>query len=165
MMLTRRHLLLGSAAGTLALGAPASFAAPAAPGEAVQWPAVTLLDGSPWAPEAGRPQVVVFWSLTCPFCQRHNVHVEKLYQAARGGRGPAVLGVVREREPEAVRRHMAARGWHFPVSLDSPALAAALTGRRVVPLTVVVDARGRLKQAIPGEMFEEDVMELLERAA
>jgi len=37
----------------------------------------------------------------------------------------------------------------------------ALAARRVIPLTLLVDRQGRLKQAIPGEMFEEDVMELL----
>ena len=30
----------------------------------------------------------------------------------------------------------------------------------MIPLTVTVDRQGRLLQAIPGEMFEEDVMEL-----
>ena len=31
----------------------------------------------------------------------------------------------------------------------------------MIPLTVVVDRQGRLKQVIPGEMFEEDVLDLL----
>jgi hypothetical protein len=60
-----------------------------------------------------------------------------------------------------VRRYLAANGYAFPVSLDQDMLAAALSTRRIIPLTVLVDRRGRLKQAIPGEMFEEDVMELL----
>lgn len=161
-MTRRRQLLI--AAGALAT-APALRAAPAAPGEPVRWPAVTLLDGTPWQATPGQPQVLVFWSLTCPFCQRHNVHVEKLYRAAIAQHGPGVLSAVRERDAAAVRRHMAQRGWSFPVTLDGEALGAALGARRVVPLTVVVDARGRLKQSIPGEMFEEDVMELMERAA
>lgn len=160
MTLTRRDLLIGAAAAPLA-----AHAAPAAPGEPVQWPAVTLLDGTRWAPEPGHAQVVVFWSVSCPFCKRHNAHVEKLHRAALAQHGPGVLTVARERDPAAVGRALAAHGWHFPVTLDAPALGAALGARRVVPLTVVVDARGRLKQSIAGEMFEEDVMELLERAA
>jgi thiol-disulfide isomerase/thioredoxin len=116
-------------------------------------------------PEPGRGHVVVFWSVSCPFCKRHNAHVEKLHRAALAQHGPGVLTVARDRDPAAVRRSLAANGWHFPVTLDAQPLGAALAARRVVPLTVVVDARGRLKQAIAGEMFEEDVMELLERAA
>ena len=35
----------------------------------------------------------------------------------------------------------------------------------MVPLTAVVGRDGRLRESIPGEMFEEDVMELLGLAA
>ena len=152
-----RRAFLATAASCMA--APA-LAAPAAAGEAVRWPEVTLLDGTRWAPAAGRAQVVVFWSVSCPFCRRHNVHVDKLYRAAGDG-GPQVLTVSRDRDAAAVRRYLAANGYVFPVSLDHDALAAALAARRVIPLTLLVDRQGRLKQAIPGEMFEEDVMELL----
>jgi thiol-disulfide isomerase/thioredoxin len=137
-----------------------TLAAPAAAGETVRWPEVTLLDGTHWAPAAGRAQVVVFWSVSCPFCKRHNVHVDKLYRASGDG-GPQVLTVSRDRDAAAVRRYLAANSYAFPVSLDHDALAAALAARRVIPLTLLVDRQGRLKQAIPGEMFEEDVMELL----
>lgn len=162
MTCTRRDLLIGAAAGALA---PRLHAAPALAGDMVRWPTVTLLDGTPWAPAPGQGQVVVFWSVSCPFCQRHNAHVDKLYRATQARPGPGVLTVARERDPAAVRRYLAVNGWHFPVTLDAAPLAAALAGRRVVPLTVVVDAAGRMKQSIPGEMFEEDVMELMERAA
>lgn len=161
--MTRRRALL--IAGAALAAAPPLRAAPAAPGEPVRWPALTLLDGTPWQATAGRPQVVVFWSLSCPFCQRHNVHVEKLHRASLARPGPGVLTAVRERDAAAVRRHLAQHGWSFPVTLDGAPLAAALGSRRVVPLTVVVDSHGRLRQSIPGEMFEEDVMELMERAA
>lgn len=163
MTCTRRDLLIGAAAGALA---PRLHAAAAVPGEAVRWPAVTLLDGTRWVPAPGQGQVVVFWSVSCPFCKRHNAHVDKLFRAAQARPGPGVLTVARERDPAAVRRYLAVNGWQFPVTLDAEPLAAALAGRRrLVPLTVVVDAAGRMKQSIPGEMFEEDVMELMERAA
>lgn len=155
MKLTRRHLLGGLAA----VAASPLQATPAAPGEPVRWPEVTLLDGARWAPAADRAQVVVFWSVTCPFCKRHNAHVDKLYRAAGDG-GPQVLTVSRDRDAAAVRRYLAANGYTFPVSLDAEPMAAALSTRRIIPLTLLVDRSGRLKQAIPGEMFEEDVMEL-----
>jgi hypothetical protein len=40
-------------------------------------------------------------------------------------------------------------------------MSAALSARKLVPLTVTVDRRGRLKQVIPGEMSEDDVLDLL----
>ncbi|MFT3666865.1 TlpA disulfide reductase family protein [Piscinibacter sp.] len=158
---TRREFLCATAAAAAGALAPTAFAAPAEPGEPVRWPAVvTLLDGTRWAPAAGRAQVVVFWSVSCPFCRRHNAHVDKLYRAAANG-GPQVLTVSRDRDVAEVRRYIAANGYAFPVSLDHAPLAAALAARNVIPLTLLVDRQGRLKQAFPGEMFEEDVMELL----
>ncbi len=158
-MSTSRRAVLALLAASVA----GARAAPAAGGELVRWPEVTLLDGSQWAPAAQRAQVVVFWSVSCPFCRRHNAHIDKLHRAAADG-GPQVLTVSRDRDAAAVQRYLASNGYGFPVTLAHDALSAALAGRRIIPLTVLVDRQGRLKQAIPGEMFEEDVMELLKLA-
>ncbi len=146
----------------LAVGAHAAWAASAAPGQAVGWPEVRLLDGKTWGPAqaAGRIAVVVFWSTTCPFCRRHNQHLEKLYRIA-DPQHLAVLGVARESDAVQVQRHAHQQGYSFPITLDHAAMAAALSPRRLIPLTVTVDRQGRLLQVIPGEMTEEDVMGLL----
>ena len=91
MNTTRRTVI-----AALAAGAAGVRAAPAAPGEAVRWPEVPLLDGERWTPTPARAQVVVFWSVTCPFCKRHNAHIDKLYRAAADG-GPQVLTGSRDR--------------------------------------------------------------------
>ena len=154
---------LGLIAGLLAPGG--AHAAPAA-GEAVAWPDVALLDGSAWGAKqaAGKAVVVVFWSTTCPFCRRHNQHVEKLHQQARG-RPLEVLGVARDRDVAAVRRYAAVQGYSFPITTDHARLAAALGPRNVIPLTITIDRQGRLLRSFPGEMFEEDVLEFMRLAA
>jgi len=158
--LNRRTVLLVGSAGLLASGMARADGGPATPGQPVAWPAdVPLLDGRPWAPVAGQAQIVVIWSTTCPFCRRHNAHVEKLHRALAGRPG-AVLGVARDRDPAAVQRYMAANGYSFPVTMAWRPLAAALSTRNVIPLTVTVGRDGRLKEVIPGEMFEEDVLAL-----
>jgi thiol-disulfide isomerase/thioredoxin len=161
---TRREALARAAAlawGGIAASPLPARAAPANPGERVVWPVVSLLDGRRWGPPQaqGRAVVVVFWSLTCPFCLRHNAHVSKL-QASLGDAPLDIITAVREPDAEATRRHMAQHGFRFAVTLDAPLLAAALTTRRISPLTVTVDRQGRLKQVIPGEMFEDDVLGL-----
>jgi thiol-disulfide isomerase/thioredoxin len=108
--------------------------------------------------------VVVFWSLHCGFCERHNEHIEKLHRAA-AGKPLRVLGVLAEQDRDAARRRMAQRGWTFPLTVDRDPLAAALTARRSVPLTVTVDRAGRLRELIPGEMFEADVLDLIKLAS
>jgi len=119
----RRHaigrLLAVTSAAGWGLGAGDAVAAPAAPGEAVAWPEVTLLDGSRFGPAqaAGRALVVVFWSTTCPFCRRHNEHVEKLHRAAAGRRMLASF------DP---------RAWRLPAALVAACVAVSLSATRDV---------------------------------
>jgi thiol-disulfide isomerase/thioredoxin len=161
----RRHAVTALAATVAPSWWCAAAAAPAEPGQAVAWPEVGLLDGGRFGPAqvAGRAMVVVFWSTTCPFCRRHNQHVEKLHRAA-AGRRLAVLGVARDRDIAVVRHYAGQQGYTFPITTEQAPLAAALSARRVIPLTVTIDRGGRLLQVIPGEMFEEDVLELLQLA-
>lgn len=155
--LTRRQCL-GAGLGALPLPA---LAAPARIGEVVEWPALKMLDGTALAPSAwhGVAAVVVFWATFCPFCKRHNAHLDKL-QRSLAGRPMRVIGVALDRDEGAVRRYMAANGYQFAVTLDAEPLRSRLTARRVIPMTCVIDRQGRLRQAIPGEMFEEDMLEL-----
>lgn len=162
----RRTALITPAAWSLmALGGGGlATAAPAQPGQPVQWPDVSLLGGQPLtaAELQARPAVVVFWTTTCPFCRRHNQHLEKLHRAALAAASPLrVLGVARERDAAVVRRYAQAQGYSFDITLDHAPLAAALSERKVIPLTAYVDRHNRLQQVLPGEMFEEDVMEFL----
>jgi thiol-disulfide isomerase/thioredoxin len=165
-----RRAHLRRLAGLAAAGAGLTSAARAAggpvqPGEVVPWPDVRLLDGGRFGPAqaAGHAMVVVFWTTSCPYCRRHNPRIERLHRAA-AGRPLRVLGVAREHDAAAVRRHAQAMGYSFPITLDAQPLAQVLTLRRLVPLTVTVDRQGRLGQVIPGEMSEEDVLGLLQQA-
>ncbi|GMV45590.1 MAG: hypothetical protein AMXMBFR66_09880 [Pseudomonadota bacterium] len=144
------------------VAAPAVGAAPAQPGERVAWPEVTLLDGTRFGPAqfAGRAAVVVFWSTACPFCRSHNKHVQKLYRAAQG-KPLVVLGVARETDLAQVRTYARAQGYEFPITTATRPLAEVLSTRNVIPLTVCVDRQGRLARVLPGEMLEEDLLELL----
>lgn len=176
MTITRRTasaaLLTAGVAAHVAPAQPAqaapaqpAHAAPAQPGERVQWPTVKLLDGRSWSAADAQDQavVVVFWSITCPFCRRHNPHVEKL-RAAAVGKPLIVLTVSRDTDAAAVARHLREQGLNFAVTLDYAPMASALSARRVTPLTVTVGRDGRVRQIIAGEMFEEDVLELLQLA-
>jgi thiol-disulfide isomerase/thioredoxin len=129
-------------------------------GEPVAWPGpLPLVGGGSWQAQPGQAAVVVFWSTTCPYCQRHNQHVEKLHRSLQG-QALTVLGAAREADAARVERHLAAQQLSFPVTLAWRELAAALSPRRVIPLTVTVDRGGRLHEVIAGEMFESDVLGL-----
>jgi thiol-disulfide isomerase/thioredoxin len=104
--------------------------------------------------------VVVFWATYCPYCKRHNAHIDKLHSAVQG-QSVRVLGVALDSDADAVRRYMASNAYRFPVALDGGRLRQRLTPRRVIPMTCLLDRQGRLLQAIPGEMVEDDVMGLI----
>jgi thiol-disulfide isomerase/thioredoxin len=154
----RRPLLLAAAVAPIARFAGAQVAEPA---PAIEWPAVHLLDGSTLSPASwqGLAAVIVFWATYCPFCRRHNARVDRLHRATQG-QGLRVLGLALDGDADAVRRYMAGNGYQFPVALDDGALRRRFTTRRVIPMTCVVDRQGRLLQAIPGEMAEDDVLAL-----
>lgn len=156
--IARRALLLALGASALPL------AAAPAPAQ-IRWPSIALLDGSTLtaADWADTGAIVVFFTTTCPYCKRHNVHVDKLHRTL-AGRHLRVLGVAGDRDPASVRRYMAANGYAFPVAMDAGRLRPLFTTRDVVPTTCVVDRAGRLLETLSGEMFEEDVMELAQLA-
>lgn len=159
----RRRMLSALCLGALCGGAPAALAQGSKPaGRVVSWPEVTLLDGTRWGPAQaqGKTVIVVFWSTTCPFCLRHNAHIEKLRRAA-AGRPLEILTVARDKDVGAVKAYLARHGYGFQVTMDQGPMAAALSSRKLIPLTLTVDRQGRLGQEIPGEMFEEDVMQWL----
>jgi thiol-disulfide isomerase/thioredoxin len=162
-----RREVLGRLAGLGALAAIAPMASaeaatPTALGSTVPWPTIRLLSGATLEPAAlaGQAVIVVFFSTDCPFCARHNVHVDKLARAS--AKLPLrIVMAARDRDPEVVRHYLRQRDFQLDVTLqDAPALQAVLSARRVIPLTCAVDRQGRLREVIPGEMFEEDVLEL-----
>jgi thiol-disulfide isomerase/thioredoxin len=128
------------------------------------WPStITLLDGRPWMPPtAADPAAVilVFWATTCPFCARHNPHVEQLHRAAAGTR-LRVLTVAQDPQPAEVMAHLQRHGFQFPVAREYEALRRPFSGRRVIPLTVAIDRDGWVREVIPGEMFRDDVLGFL----
>jgi thiol-disulfide isomerase/thioredoxin len=176
-VITRRRALLlwASAAGwpaaALQAGQPPALAAQSDAGlaaPALRWPALTRLDGQPWTvPLAadGRPcaVVAVIWSTTCPFCRRHNAHVEKLHRAA-AGRALAVVTAATDRDTRLVEPYLNDSGYTFPVVREHDRLRSLFTERRVIPFTATVGRDGRVRERLPGEMFEEDVLGFLKLA-
>jgi hypothetical protein len=71
-----------------------------------------------------------------------------------------VLGVSTETDQAKVQGYMQSNQFHFPVALADSSFHAQFSNRRVVPLTCLVSAKGRLVQAVPGEWSQDDVMAL-----
>jgi thiol-disulfide isomerase/thioredoxin len=159
--LSRRALLGGAVAGTLSLPLLSAAAAPDLADGKIVWPELQLADGTALPPSAwiNTPAVVVFWEPWCPYCKRHNAHVEELYQSTLGKK-IRILGATAEKDVSKVRGYIQANQFHFPVAMVGAEFRAQFTPRRVIPMTCLVSADSRLLQAIPGEMSNADVLSL-----
>jgi thiol-disulfide isomerase/thioredoxin len=159
-VLSRRDVLLGAVAAVLACSESRAASIDPA-GTPIDWSPLRMLDGSKVQEQGwqGVPVVVVFWATWCPYCKRHNAHVEQLFQAS-AGKQLRVLGVSTENDQAKVQAYMQANRFHFPVALADSSFRAQFSDRRVVPLTCLVSAKGRLVQAVPGEWSQDDVMAL-----
>lgn len=174
-MTSRRDCLQAASLGCAGLAfaglaAPARVAGQAAEhapsiGHTVHWPKVRLLSGRHVEPPSAShaAHVVVFFSTTCPFCVRHNAHVQALFEQSKE-LALRVLGVAQDRDESLVRTYLQRRGLSFDVSMDASLLRPALTRLKGIPITCVVDHRQRLREVIRGEMFEADVLGLIKWA-
>lgn len=155
---TRRRTLAALLTGPIGLQAQSLHAASAG---VLDWPTLVTIEGQTLAPERwrGRPAVVVFWATYCAFCKRHNAHIDKLFRSVDADR-LRILGVVMDADRAVARQTMQAQGYRFPVVQDDGRLRGRFSERRVIPMTCTVAADGRVQQCIPGEMTEDDVLEL-----
>jgi len=85
--------------------------------------------------------------------------MQKLLQASRGT-ALRILAVAQDRSESKVRTYLQRSRLDFDVTMEYPAMWTALTRLKGIPVTVVVDRQQRLREAIRGEMFEEDVLAL-----
>jgi len=126
------------------------------------WPDITLIDGQVLPASAWRDTaaVLVFWATHCPFCTRHNAHVEKLHRAA-AGMPLRVLTFSSDTDLKRVQRYRAQHDYTFAISMvDTEAMRLRLALRRTIPTTVGISRAGRVGLALPGEMFEEDLLDM-----
>ena len=160
---SRRHVLAGTAAALL-WGPEVGHASAGPSAPTIHWPALRLLDGTSLTPLAlnTTPVMLVFWETWCPYCKRHNVHIERLYQATRGMH-IRVLGATTETNADKLASYLRANQLHFPVAHIERGFRDQFSQRRVIPLTCLVAENRRLLQSIPGEMDYEDLYSLAEQ--
>lgn len=163
---TRRRALTQAAALALALGAPALRAQQAkgalpAPGSHLSVPALTLLDGSRFAPAdaEGKVLVLYWWASWCPFCALQSPHMDQLWRT-QSSRGLALLGLSIDKTAGPATAYLQQKGYGFPSAWVAPAVDKALPKPPGLPVTVVRGRDGRVAMAEAGQLFPEDVAEI-----
>jgi len=106
----------------------------------------------------GRPVVMNFWATWCPYCRLHMPAFDKLH----GEMGDTVQFLMIDlvdgrRETKAKgQEYILRQGYGFPVMFDTRGEAARRYGTdRGIPITVFVDAAGRVAAGAVGALDEE----------
>lgn len=150
-------------AASVALAAPAQ--SDVAVGDPVALPEIRLLDGRvlPEGYFKSKPVIIEYWASWCPYCGRQNPYLQKLWEQAQG-KGLEILTVSIDRNEADAAGYLQKHDYTFPAAMETPALRKVLGKRKVVPYILVIKADGRLAEKIPGEMFEEDVLDFIKYA-
>ncbi|MDE2615897.1 MAG: TlpA family protein disulfide reductase [Burkholderiales bacterium] len=151
-----RRTLLGWALGAVTLPALAQRGYDVTPWPANRpAPALQALDmqGKTWtlAELRGRAVVLNFWATWCPPCRAEMPSLQQLAEIY----GPEQLQVLALNVGEGPRRiaqYLQSSGLNLTVLLDPQSEAARAWGANVLPTTLLIDAGGRPRQRVRGEV-------------
>ena len=145
--------LLASGCGAAGLGGdetrPVEPDADRTPAPAVS---VTSLDGGPdltLASYAGRPVVLNFWASWCEPCQRET---PALVAFSKANPGLDVVGIAVNDRPSDSRRFAQSKKIPYDLGIDRDAEVASKFGVQGLPVTVIIDAEGRIADTFVGEI-------------
>lgn len=96
----------------------------------------------------GKPLVINVWASYCPPCLAEMGSLERL--AKRYGKQLNVIGISIDDYPDRARGFLAKAKTSFPHFIDRQLTLENMLGGDKVPLTVLVDAQGRVQKKIFG---------------
>ena len=91
---------------------------------------------------AGKTYVVNFWNSWCIPCRQEAPALEAFYARHRAEPDFAMLGIVRDDEPRAIRDYVAAQSVKWPVAFDPNGSAGLGFGTTGQPETYVISPSG-----------------------
>lgn len=102
----------------------------------------------------GKPVVLVFWATWCVPCNEELPKVQKYYEANQDVQIITVNATDTEKNVEAVAKHVASKGWTFPVLVDETGEVRQTFGAFSVPMTVFLRADGTIAHEVFGPIDE-----------
>jgi thiol-disulfide isomerase/thioredoxin len=118
-------------------------------------PALQALDmqGKTWtlAELRGRAVLLNFWATWCPPCRAEMPSLQQLAEIY-GPEQLLVLALNVGEGPRRIAQYLQSSGLNLTVLLDPKSEAARAWGASVLPTTILIDAEGRPRQRVRGEV-------------
>lgn len=107
----------------------------------------TLIDGSTFSTENGKPLLIHFWAISCPVCKLEAPNIESV------SKGYEVLTIAINSGSNAnVQAYMQENGLSFKVLNDTEGVWSKAFKIEVFPTTFIYDAKGKLRFTEVGYM-------------
>ncbi len=115
--------------------------------------AVTLPDGRTLTGESLKGKVVLvnFWATWCPYCRKEKPVIDDFWHDYRD-RNFEVVSISISDSPEAIAAWMRDKGYAFMAAPTNASVAAAFGTVSSVPTSFIVDADGRIRHKIAGQV-------------
>jgi thiol-disulfide isomerase/thioredoxin len=115
--------------------------------------AVTLPDDRALTSDALRGKVVLvnFWATWCPYCRKEKPVIDRFWQDYRD-RGFEVISISVDDSPEKIAAWMQDKDYAFMAAPTNASVAAAFGNVASVPTSFIVDAEGRIRHKIAGQV-------------
>ena len=114
---------------------------------------VTLTDGRLLTSDDLRGKVVLvnFWATWCPYCRKEKPVIESFWEDHRK-RGFEVVSISVDDPSETIAEWMADKDYAFMAAPTNASVAAAFGDVASVPTSFIVDAEGRIRHKIAGQV-------------
>ena len=108
----------------------------------------------------GRPTVVNLWATWCGPCREEMPLLQEAY--ARNGKEVRFLGVDTQDDPEAARWFLDDLDVGYPHVVDADGELLRELGVRGLPVTLALDADGRVVDRVVGQLSESELQRLID---
>jgi thiol-disulfide isomerase/thioredoxin len=115
--------------------------------------AVALPDGRALSSDSLKGKVILvnFWATWCPYCRKEKPVIDSFWKDHRD-RGFEVISISVDDPPEKIADWMQDKGYAFMAAPTNASVVAAFGNVTSVPTSFIVDAEGRIRHKIAGQL-------------
>lgn len=119
---------------------------------------LTDLDGNTISLSELEGEVVFlnFWATWCTPCKKEMPYLNEAFETYKD-KGVNIIGISIDRLEKTVKKFLAKKEVLYPVAMGSQKFLRDYEIARVIPVTVIIDKKGKLRYKLIGEMEKEEI--------